>query len=187
MAISILEISELFEHKGHMAYSGEGVSQMEHALQSALLAETAGATSALISASLLHDLGHLLNDRGETPTMRGVDDTHQYFAIPFLRGIFGPQVLEPIRLHVEAKRYLCRLRPDYWASLSPDSKRSLELQGGIYTEKEADAFIARPYAGDALRLRMWDDNAKVTGHETPPLAHFATHLRACALPARQSA
>ena len=119
--------------------------------------------------------------------MSGVDDTHQYFAIPFLRGVFGPQVLEPIRLHVEAKRYLCRLRPDYWASLSPDSKRSLELQGGIYAQKEADAFIARPYAGDAVRLRMWDDNAKVTGHETPPLAHFAAHLRACALPARQSA
>lgn len=187
MSISILEICELFERKGHMAYSGEAVSQLEHALQSAHLAETAGVTSALISASLLHDLGHLLNDRGETPTMRGVDDTHQYFAIPFLRGVFGSEVLEPIRLHVEAKRYLCRSRPDYWASLSPDSKRSLELQGGIYAQKEADAFIARPYAGDAVRLRMWDDNAKVTGQETPPLAHFATHLRACALPARQSA
>lgn len=187
MALSVTGICELFERKGHLAYSGEPVSQLEHALQTAHLAECAGAPGSLVSACFLHDLGHLLNDQGETPTARGIDDTHQYFAIPFLRGVFGEDVLEPIRLHVDAKRYLCRARPDYWAGLSPDSKRSLELQGGIYSQQEADAFIARPHAAGAVQLRIWDDEAKVAGLATPGLAHFAVHLRACAMRTEQSA
>ncbi len=187
MPMSITDICELFESKGHLAYSGEPVTQLEHALQSAHLAERAGAPGSLVSACFLHDLGHLLNDQGETPTARGIDDTHQYFAIPFLRGVFGDEVLEPIRLHVDAKRYLCRARPDYFAGLSPDSRRSLELQGGIYLQDEADAFIARPHAGAAVQLRLWDDEAKVAGLDTPSLAHFAVHLRACALRAGRAA
>jgi phosphonate degradation associated HDIG domain protein len=149
VTISIAEICELFERKGHLAYSGEPVSQVEHALQCAYLAEQSGAKSSLITASLLHDLGHLLNDQGETPTARGIDDTHQYYALPFLRGMFSPAVLEPIRLHVDAKRYLCHSRAGYWDSLSPDSRRSLELQGGVFNEKDAGDFVARPYADEA--------------------------------------
>lgn len=185
--MSITEICELFERNGQIAYAGEPVSQIEHALQTAHLAEQSGAPSSLVTASFLHDLGHLLNDLGETPTERGIDDTHQYFAIPFLRGVFGDEVLEPIRLHVDAKRYLCRARAEYWAGLSPDSKRSLQLQGGIYSQEEADAFIARPHADAAVQLRIWDDEAKVAGLATPALAYFAVHMRACALRAEQAA
>ena len=75
----------------------------------------------------------------------------------------------------------------FFAGLSPDSRRSLKLQGGIYLQDEADAFIARPHAGAAVQLRLWDDEAKVAGLATPPLAHFAVHLRACALRAGQAA
>jgi len=167
----------LYEAKGNRAYEGEGVTQLEHALQSAHLAEQAGAPAELVCAALLHDLGHLLNDRGETPTLRGVDDRHQYVALPFLRKSFPAAVCAPIGLHVDAKRYLCATRPGYRDALSEDSKRSLELQGGAFRPEEAERFIRRPFAADAVRVRRWDDAAKVAGAGTPDLDHFTAILR----------
>ena len=178
MALGISDICLLFARKGGREYDGEGVTQLEHALQTAALAERAGAAPALVAACLLHDLGHLLNDQGETPTLRGVDDLHQYAALPFLRGTFGDDVLEPIRLHVDAKRYLCATRDGYFEALSADSKRSLVLQGGAYTPNDAAAFIARRFADDAVKLRLWDDLAKAKGAPTPPLAHYVPALEA---------
>ena len=178
MALGISEICMLFARKGGREYDGEGVTQLEHALQTAALAEADGALPPLVAASLLHDLGHMLNDQGETPTLRGVDDLHQFAALPFLRGTFGDDVLEPIRLHVDAKRYLCATRDGYYEALSADSKRSLVLQGGPYTPDDAAAFIARPFAVDAVKLRLWDDLAKAQGAATPPLAHFVPALEA---------
>ena len=167
----------MYESKGHRAYEGEGVTQLEHALQSAHLAEQAGAPAELVCAALLHDLGHLLNDRGETPTLRGVDDRHQYVALPFLRKAFPAAVCGPIGLHVDAKRYLCATRPGYRDALSDDSKRSLELQGGVFAPAEAERFSRQPFAADAVKVRLWDDVAKVAGAATPSLAHFAAVLR----------
>lgn len=183
MALTLTDIEHLFATKGDREYSGEPVSQREHAQQSAWLAEQEGATEELVVAAFLHDLGHLINDRGTqandfTPTLEGIDDRHQYVALPFLRGLFDEAVLAPIRLHVDAKRYLC-VRGDgrmsgasYWAELSADSRRSLELQGGVFTAAEADRFIASPYAADAVRLRIWDDRAKIAGASTPPESHY---------------
>jgi phosphonate degradation associated HDIG domain protein len=172
MAITLADIEKLFRDRGHIAYSGEGVTQLEHALQSAELAEREGAGEALVTAALLHDLGHLLNLQGDTPTERGIDDQHQYFAIPFIRGLFPPDVIEPIRLHVDAKRALCALEPEYYEALSEDSKRSLTLQGGVFSRGEAEAFAAKPYGRDAMRLRRWDDQAKAAGAATPALPHY---------------
>jgi len=180
MSLSISDICMLFARKGGREYDGEGVTQLEHALQTATQAEREGAPPALVSAALLHDLGHMLNDLGDTPTLRGLDDRHQYAALPFLRGSFDDAVLEPIRLHVEAKRYLCATRPDYYASLSEDSRRSLALQGGTFSAAEAAAFIARPHAADAVAVRLWDDRAKCPGAATPPLAHYVPLLEALA-------
>jgi phosphonate degradation associated HDIG domain protein len=178
MALTISDICALFQAKGGRMYSGEPVTQLEHALQTARMGEDAGADAELITASLLHDLGHLLNDQGETPTERGIDDVHQYFALPFLRPLFGDAVLEPIRLHVDAKRYLCAARPGYHDGLSADSQRSLALQGGIYSPTEADAFAALPAAAYAVKLRLWDDTAKCAGRKTPPLSHFVPIMEA---------
>ncbi len=170
--LSLHDIESLFARRGGEMYSGEPVTQLEHALQTAALAEREGADDELIIASLLHDLGHLLQDLGETPTLRGVDDRHQVAALPFLRGLFGARVLGAIGLHVDAKRYLCATRSGYHDALSADSQRSLALQGGVFDAAQASAFIARPGASDAVRLREWDDLAKIAGAATPPLAHY---------------
>ena len=173
------DILALYRAKGEREYDGEGVSQLHHALQSAHHAERAGAPPALVCAALLHDIGHMLNDRGDTPTLRGIDDQHQNAALPFLRPHFPEAVTEPIRLHVDAKRYLCAVRADYYGRLSQDSRRSLELQGGVFSSEDAERFICQPYAADAVKVRLWDDAAKSRGAALPDLAHFEPMLRAC--------
>ncbi|PMS21144.1 phosphohydrolase [Trinickia dabaoshanensis] len=172
MALSLDDIRFLFERHGPIAYSGEPVTQLQHALQSGTLAEEAGASDALVAAAFLHDLGHLLNLQGDTPSERGIDDRHQYFALPFLRPLLPDSVLEPIRLHVDAKRYLCAVDRGYAERLSADSVRSLALQGGVFDTAQAQAFIEKPYASDAVKLRRWDDAAKDPHRSTPDLAHF---------------
>ena len=108
--------------------------------------------------------------------MRGVDDLHQFAALPFLRALFSDDVLAPIQLHVDAKRYLCATRDGYLEALSADSRRSLALQGGVFTREQAATFIAQPFANEVVRVRLWDDLAKVAGAQTPPLAHFVAAL-----------
>ncbi len=181
MGLALADIGQLFARHGQIEYSGEGVTQLEHALQAAALAEKAGAPETLVTASFLHDLGHLLNLQGETPTAHGIDDQHQYFSIPFLRPLFPPAVIEPIRLHVDAKRALCALEPAYYDALSEDSKRSLKLQGDTFPPADATAFMMKPYAADAIRVRRWDDAAKVPGAPTPSMEHFLAIASRCAL------
>jgi phosphonate degradation associated HDIG domain protein len=181
MPLSLADIQDLFEQRGGEQYAGEPVTQLQHALQSAWLAEQDQAGDELVTAALLHDLGHLLHELGETPTLRGMDDVHQYRVLPFLRGVFGAGVLDAIAGHVDAKRYLCATRAHYHASLSDDSRRSLQLQGGIFSPAEAAAFIQRPGAADAVRVRLWDDLAKDATRATPSLAHYLECARRCAL------
>jgi phosphonate degradation associated HDIG domain protein len=176
MALSVDEILGLYETRGTRMYGSEPVSQAEHALQCAMLAAQGGASAELIAAAFLHDVGHLIAELPHT-LERESDDVHQYLPIPFLRGTFADAVLEPIRLHVDAKRYLCRVDSGYWDSLSPASKHSLELQGGIFDVLAADRFLSRPFAWDAIRLRRWDDLAKIAGHATPGLREFEPVLR----------
>ena len=179
MALTLEDVRQLFVERGGEQYSGESVTQLEHALQTAARAEGEHAGDALVTAALLHDLGHLLHALGYTPSIRGVDDLHQYRALPFLRGLFGDDVLDPIKLHVDAKRYLCATRPNYYDALSEDSKRSLVLQGGVFSADEAQSFIALPGAQGAVRLRVWDDLAKISGASTPSLEHFLASARRC--------
>ena len=183
--LSMFDIENLFFRHGASQYSGESVTQLEHALQTAHLAEQSDAGDELVTACLLHDLGHLLNEQGlglnDTPSLRGIDDTHQYFALPFLRGLFPDAVLDAIKLHVDAKRYLCGTNPAYHGKLSDDSKRSLELQGGVFDAGQARDFMQQGGATDAIRLRLWDDLAKQDGLTTPPLAHFLERAARCAL------
>jgi phosphonate degradation associated HDIG domain protein len=178
------DIHQLFATRGAAQYDGEPVTQLEHALQTAHLAEQSGADDELVTACLLHDLGHLLLaerdvPHDDTPTLRGIDDRHQFAALPFLRGHFPARVLGAIGGHVDAKRYLCRTREGYHERLSDDSKRSLQLQGGVFSEDEAKAFVLRSGARDAIVLRVWDDLAKQPGLATPTLAHFLERAARC--------
>jgi phosphonate degradation associated HDIG domain protein len=156
----------LFARHGSDAYFGEKVTQAEHALQSAALAEAEQASPALIVAALLHDVGHLIHTGGEDIAERGIDARHEAIGAAYLARHFGATVVEPVRLHVPAKRYLCAIDKTYWRDLSPASKRSLDLQGGIFSPDEAEEFAGLPQAQDAVRLRRWDDQAKIVGLET---------------------
>lgn len=171
------KIEYLFNDWGNLQYAGEGVSQLEHALQTATLAQASQASNALITAALLHDIGHLLNRQGETPSAQGIDDGHQFFAAHFLKAFFPEAVTEPIRLHVEAKRALCARDGHYYDHLSEDSKRSLLLQGGVFNSLQLKTFMAQPFAEEALRLRCWDDLAKVKGKQTLGLDAFLNIAR----------
>ena len=174
----IEQIFDRFERHGGNEYGGERVRQLEHALQCAALAEAEGAEPALVTAALLHDIGHLLHDLGDSPAARGIDDRHELRGREWLGRWFGEAVTEPVRLHVNAKRYLTATDPAYFATLSAGSVRSLELQGGPFSPELAAGFIGLPYAPEAVRLRRWDEGAKVVGKSTPDLAHFRHYIEA---------
>lgn len=168
----------LLDKHSDSAYGGEAVTQGEHALQAAWLAEQAGASPSLITAALLHDLGHLVHHLPDNAPDRGIDDHHEVLAARRLEKVFGPEVVEPVRMHVAAKRYLCAVEPGYWDGLSVPSRVSLELQGGPMTEEEVQTFRAHPQCDAAVAVRRWDDQAKIAGLATPPLKHFLPHVMA---------
>jgi [1-hydroxy-2-(trimethylamino)ethyl]phosphonate dioxygenase len=177
MAEIIDQIFTAFHTHGHRSY-GEAVTELEHMLQSATFAEQQGASPTLIAAALLHDFGHLLHDLGEEIADQGIDAVHEELGANYLAPYFRPEVTEPGRLHVAAKRYLCAVDPAYFATLSPVSVQSLALQGGPMNEAEVKAFEASPYFADTVQLRRFDDLGKVPGMATPDLEHFRPYLEA---------
>ena len=163
MEDTLNQLIHLYDQGGDRIYAGETVSQLAHAWQCGRLAEKSGANAALQLASWLHDIGHLLMDAPGSPTCHGENDQHEHTGAQLLRPIFGPSVSEPVRLHVQAKRYLVSMRGAYAGKLSPDSVRSLHLQGGPMTDQACILFEAEPYFADAVKLRVWDDLAKKNG------------------------
>lgn len=165
-------IHDIYAGRANKRYGLTSISQAQHALQGAMLAEAQGAEPALIVATLLHDVGHMIHDLGEAPADEGVDDRHEDLGADWLADWFGPEVSEPVRLHVEAKRYLCFAEPDYLARLSDDSLTSLALQGGAMNAAEAMAFLLTPWASQAVDLRRLDEAAKDPAAVTPELSHW---------------
>jgi phosphonate degradation associated HDIG domain protein len=171
---AIEKLIDLYTDKGAAQYGREAVSQTEHALQSATLAEEEGASDALIAAALLHDVGHLIAKQADDDD---TNDLHERIGWGFLKTNFGPEVSEPVRLHVEAKRYLCAVDSSYFAILSPASVHSLELQGGWHSPSEALDFEKVEFYGDAVSLRRWDDRAKIPNLKTRALTDYTNLLR----------
>jgi len=163
---------------GQQHYGESTVTQLEQAIQCATLAERDGAGPALVAASLLHDLGHLVNPDDRVAASRGEDGAHEIVAADYLARWFGDDVTLPIRLHVAAKRYLTATEPGYAGMLSRASVLSLAAQGGPFSPEEARRFAALPGTAEAIRLRRWDERAKEAGAPIPALDHFRVCLEA---------
>jgi gamma-butyrobetaine dioxygenase len=174
------EVMDLLAGPGREAYLGEAVSQAEHALQAAWLAEREGAPDSLVVSALLHDVGHLVLGASGDVAGRGIDARHEEAGAAWLAEHFGPEVAGPARLHVAAKRFLCAVDPDYLSRLSEASKRSLALQGGAMSPAEAARFRLDPHQAAAIRLRRWDDEAKVPGLDVPGPEHYRSRIEAAA-------
>lgn len=177
----LAEIQLLLEQKASGRYGLTLINQQQHALQAALLAEQEGKGDALVVAALLHDIGHMVHELGDNPADQGIDDQHEELGHNWLVRHFGPEVTEPVRLHVAAKRYLCAVEADYFAKLSADSVKSLALQGGPMSPEEITAFEALPQYQKAVQLRRYDERAKVKGLDTPPVTHFMPAVARCLL------
>ena len=153
------ELFGLFVRYGDSGY-GEDVTQTEHALQAAHFAHEAGEPDTLVAAALLHDVGQFLRGAGDMAEREGRDARHEVGGAVMLERHFPPAVVAPIRLHVAAKRYLCAIDPAYHDGLSEASRLSLSLQGGPFSQQEAQHFTSLPFAADAVRLRRYDDLGK---------------------------
>ena len=141
-------------------YIGEKVTMTDHMIQTAMLAEENHSTESLICACLLHDYGHFIIENPDQLVSKSVDGKHEDIGFNFLKNYFKPEVVEPIKLHVQAKRYLCR-NNSYWNILSEASKVSLKLQGGIMKDSDAKIFVSSKFHGDAILLRKYDDEGKM--------------------------
>ena len=166
----------LLEKKGsNMIYGGEKVSQLEHALQCAELAEKNKLPNSTIAAALLHDIGHLLYE-DKDPIYKGKDGHHENLGADYLEKYFGEEVINPIRAHVDSKRYLSAVEDGYYDTLSKASQISLVVQGGSFTKEEAEDFISKPFMKEAVEMRRFDDMAKILNKKTPNLNHFKPYL-----------
>lgn len=171
-------IRAAFDKRGGDSY-GEGVSQLEHALQCGLCAERDGVTPAMVVATLLHDIGHMLHDLPDDIADQGIDTQHESLGSAWLSQHFGPEVSEPVRLHVSAKRYLATREPGYFELLSEASVLSLKLQGGLMTDTEVAAFEREAFHREGVQLRRWDDEGKIPGMAVPDLGHFEFYIESC--------
>lgn len=170
-------IGDIFINRGGESYLGEPVSMSEHMLQAAYNAEKSGQEMTLVVAALLHDIGHYTGEFGDDFMQIGVDNLHEVSGERFLKRWFPPQVTEPVRWHVDAKRYLCAVDPDYFATLTAASVRTLELQGGPMSPEEVSRFSANPWLDSILKVRRFDDQGKIPGAKTPNLDHYLPMVR----------
>lgn len=166
----------LFHQVGDVEYSGEAVTLSEHMLQCAQLAHQNGDDEETIIAALLHDIGHLTEEYGGFTMKDSEDRFHENAGATLFAGLLPPRVIDCIRHHVSAKRYLCAVDSDYFSCLSEASVHSLNLQGGPMNTKESGKFAREPYLEDILKVRRYDDRAKVAGLDTADFEYYAPML-----------
>ena len=152
-------------------YIGEKVTISDHMIQTAMLAEKNRSSKSLICACLLHDYGHFIIEDPDLLVSKSIDGKHENVGFDFLKDYFKPEVIEPIKLHVQAKRYLCRNK-SYYELLSDPSKISLELQGGIMKDEEVKNFIRSKFCKDAITLRKYDDEGKMPNIKTKKIEDY---------------
>ena len=165
-------IEDVFNRRGAESYLGEQVTMAQHMLQTAQCAEQAGADDNQIVAALLHDIGHYKNEIPETSLAKGIDNCHEEAGADFLEDYFPISVVEPIRQHVAAKRYLCAVKADYFRCLSVASIHTLNLQGGPMNEEEVKGFEKNVYLEQCINLRYWDEDAKDPERIHPAFSYY---------------
>jgi phosphonate degradation associated HDIG domain protein len=175
------DVFSIFQRRGSGAYFGERVSMTEHALQAAYFAREESAPPTLIVAALLHDIGHLVEDVPDDLGDWTADARHEEVGARWLARRMQADVAGPVRLHVPAKRYLCATDTNYVAMLSHASLVTLKLQGGPMPRNELLQFETQRYSKDAIRLRRWDDQGKVSGLKTPGLSEYRELIQELAL------
>lgn len=167
-------IRDLLEQSKSSDYIGESISQYEHAIQCADLAQKAGADDELVIASLLHDIGHFCPSSLSNTKMGpwGVTN-HEEIGANFLLSLgFSERIADLVRSHVDAKRYLVATNPAYLKSLSTASLETLKLQGGAMSEEEIKKFSVKKTLKDILRLRSWDELGKKSSYRYPQIDVF---------------
>jgi len=165
-------IEDVFKRRGAESYLGEKVTMAQHMLQSAQCAEQAGADDSQIVASLLHDIGHYKNEIPETSLSKGIDNYHEEAGANFLEDYFPSSVVEPIRQHVAAKRYLCAVKSDYFGRLSQASVHTLNLQGGPMNAEEVKEFEKNNYLEQCIQVRYWDEEGKDPERKHPQFSYY---------------
>ena len=170
-------IADIFARRGADSYLGEEVTMSEHMLQGAQLAEQAGADDALVAAALLHDIGHYTNEFPEDALDRGINNYHDSAGAAVLKAFFPATVVDCVRHHVAAKRYLCATDPAYHDRLSAASIHTLNLQGGPMNADEVAAFKTQADLDAIVQVRLWDDEGKVAGVSTPEFSYYAPLLQ----------
>ena len=168
---------DIFLRRGSDSYLGEDVTMSEHMLQAAALAESEGADESLIAAALLHDVGHFADEFSAYDPSDIFDKRHDIVGARLLEPYFDRRTVDAVCLHVAAKRYLCAANPEYLSLLSTASAHSLELQGGPMSPNEVVEFEGHNGFSDAIRVRVWDDHAKVSGAVTPSFEEYLPLLR----------
>lgn len=188
--VTVDTILEALETAGQVPYGTEPVTELEHALQIADIADEMSGDEELILAALLHDIGRVAVRQDEISdtlvpdhmgkTLDGARG-HDEAGADLLKDLFSDRVLAGVRMHVAAKRYLCTVEPKYRDRISGGSETTLRMQGGLMSDAELDAFRATPYSEDAVQIRRWDDMAKTPGKPTRPLEYWrdmmARHMK----------
>ena len=166
-------LGDIFERRGGEEYLGEPVTMAEHMLQGAHFAEKAGESELIIVSALLHDIGHFTSEFGTFEMSDTHDKFHEAAGAQVLQEFFPTLVVDCVRHHVAAKRYLCATRPEYYKRLSDASIHSLNLQGGAMNEEEVAEFEQNPNLKEIVKVRHYDDAGKRADMETQPFSYYA--------------
>jgi len=171
-------VETIIARHGANTYLGEPVTMQAHFLQCAEHVSQQSDNPALVVAALLHDIGHFSHYFGVDTSTIDVDHEHGELGAQILAPWYGPEVVEPVRLHVTAKRYLCATESRYFSHLSEASVKSLAVQGGPMQAEEIEAFENNPWCESAILVRRADDNAKVTDQTTRSFDDFRPLIEA---------
>ena len=157
-------------------YIGEKVTIAEHMIQSAMMAEKSKSKDYLVCSCLLHDYGHFILDDPDELVKENKDGRHEDIGYEYLKKFFKKEIVEPIKHHVQAKRYLARNKK-YYNRLSDASLVSLKLQGGLLNSKEAKTFEKEKFFKDAIKLRKFDEAAKKVGLKIKDIIDYKDLLK----------